>query len=55
MDLFAMPNEAVAKGAYWSLCGVTDDPEQARILARRWLEAGADALRAPATAAKLSP
>jgi hypothetical protein len=55
MDLFAVPNETVAKGTYWSLCGVVDDPELARTLARRWLDAGADGVRDPATTAKLSP
>ena len=52
MDLFAVPNEAVAKGAYWSLCGVLDDPEHARSVARRWLEGGATD---PAIAVKLLP
>jgi hypothetical protein len=53
MDLFAMPNETVAKGTYWSLCGVTQDPERARALARRWLEAGADRVTDIETASKL--
>jgi hypothetical protein len=53
MDLFAAPNEAVAKGTYWSLCGVSEDPERARALARRWLEAGADRATDPAAVSKL--
>jgi hypothetical protein len=43
MDLFAMKNEEVAKGAYWSLMGVAgDDVEAVRRIARTWMELGKD-------------
>jgi hypothetical protein len=47
MDFFAMKNQDVEKGEYWSLMGVSsgDDLEPVRRLARRWLQSGADALR----------
>jgi hypothetical protein len=50
MDFFATPNEAVAKGAYWSLCGVTSngDAESARTAVRRWLEPGPERVGDPA-------
>jgi len=51
--LFAMPNETVAKGTYWSLCGVTQDPERARALAHQWLDAGADRVADIETVSKL--
>jgi hypothetical protein len=40
MDFFAMANEEVAKGAYWSLMGVVagDDLEPSRRVTRAWLE-----------------
>ena len=41
MDFFAMSNEDVAHGEYWSLVGVGgDDLEQVRQTVRRWLELG---------------
>jgi hypothetical protein len=39
MDFFAVDNERVARGAYWSLCGVGGtDLEPVRKLARAWLD-----------------
>jgi hypothetical protein len=41
MDLFAMKNEDVEKGSYWSIVGVAgDDLEPVRHVARSWLELG---------------
>jgi hypothetical protein len=42
MDFFAMSNEVVEKGEYWSLVGVGhgDDLEAIRRIARTWLETG---------------
>ena len=46
MDFFAMPNEEVARGEYWSLIGVGDDNLAAvRRVARRWLELGPQGCR----------
>jgi hypothetical protein len=54
MDFFAMPNDVVAKGEYWSLCGVVgEDVEDARRAVRTWLELGAVAIRAPSAVARL--
>jgi hypothetical protein len=54
MDLFALPNESVAKGEYWSLCGVSgDDLEPARRIARAWLELGAARIAEPASTESL--
>ena len=41
MDFFAMKNEDVEKGDYWSLIGVSDGDglEPVRTLARQWLSA----------------
>jgi hypothetical protein len=53
MDLFAMPDEQVARGVYWSLCGVGgQDLEPVRRLARQWLENHPDQ---PEAAAMLPP
>ena len=53
MDFFAVPNDAVAKGAYWSLVGVGgEDLEAVRRVARAWLEL-ADAATDPARVATL--
>ena len=55
MDFFAMRNEDVARGAYWSLMGVAgDDVEAARRVARAWLELG-DASREAERVAALPP
>ena len=41
MDFFAMANEEVAKGAYWSIVGVgTGRLEAVRGMARQWLDMG---------------
>jgi hypothetical protein len=54
MDFFAMPNEAVEKGEYWSLCGVAPaDVEDARNVARQWLELGAGQIGDASAAEKL--
>jgi hypothetical protein len=46
MDLFAMKNEDVERGEYWSLIGVGgDDMEAIRSLAKRWL--GSDSPKDP--------
>jgi hypothetical protein len=46
MDFFAMPNEEVARGEYWSLMGVgTDDTKAIHSTARAWLSLGMPALR----------
>jgi hypothetical protein len=53
MDLFALPNEQVERGEYWSLCGVAEgaaDLEPVRELARRWLS---NAPKDPAVVANL--
>ena len=50
MDFFAMSNEAVEKGSYWSLCGVVPgDVEEARKVGRQWLELGKHTADAAAT------
>src|SRR5688500_14757710 len=49
MDFFAMPNEAVEKGVYWSLCGVIPrGVEDARGVVRQWLDLGAARIGDPA-------
>jgi hypothetical protein len=54
MDLFAMKNEAVAKGEYWSVVGVEGyDLEPAREMARLWLKLGKE-LKDPRRVAALS-
>jgi hypothetical protein len=48
MDFFAVPNEEVARGEYWSLIGVGGhDLEAVRRLARCWLELGDNEERKP--------
>jgi hypothetical protein len=54
MDFFAMKNEDVARGEYWSLIGVGgDDTERIRKTVRRWLELGLQACRDPAQVERL--
>jgi hypothetical protein len=54
MDFFAMQNDAVAAGVYWSLCGVGgEDLEAVRTLARQWLELGKDRVGDAGAVAKL--
>jgi hypothetical protein len=54
MDFFAMPNQVVEKGVYWSLCGVIPrDVEGARVMARQWLDLGATRIGDPAAVEKL--
>ena len=49
MDFFAIPNEEVARGEYWSLIGVGErDLEKTRRLVRAWLKLGPQACRDPA-------
>lgn len=56
MDFFAMANEVVAKGVYWSLCGVaTADIEDIRGVSRTWLDLGLRAIADPVSAAGLKP
>ena len=38
MDFFALPNQQVERGAYWSLIGVAPDVQRIRATVRRWLE-----------------
>jgi hypothetical protein len=53
MDFFAMPNDIVERGEYWSLVGVGDDDlERVRQIARAWLESG-DGAKDSARVAKL--
>ncbi len=58
MDFFALANEAVEKGEYWSLVGVGgvggEDLQRVRELARAWLESG-DRVSDPARVATLPP
>ena len=56
MDFFAMPNEAVERGVYYSLYGVgsVDDVESIRKLARAWLESGKTSAIDPDRVAKLN-
>ncbi len=54
MDFFAMRNEDVAKGVYWSLLGIaTGDLEDARGVARQWLDLGTERIADPSATAKL--
>jgi hypothetical protein len=49
MDLFALSNETVARGEYWSLLGVAgDNLEAARQATRQWLELGGKNVMDPA-------
>jgi len=45
LDLFALPNDQTEKRDFWSLYGVSNDPEKIRTLARRWLQAGPSAIQ----------
>ncbi len=55
MDFFAMANEDVARGEYWSLIGVgSEDLEKVRLLARAWLELGSQGCREAARVEQLS-
>jgi hypothetical protein len=56
MDFFAMKNEDVARGVYWSLYGVGDsgDLEPVRKLAREWLDQDPKTLADPSQVGKLS-
>lgn len=55
MDFFAMENEVVAKGDYWSLMGVGgDDLEPVRHVSRTWLEM-AEGVRDPERVGALPP
>jgi hypothetical protein len=55
MDFFALSNDQVARGEYWSLIGVgAKDLEPVRRVAREWLQLDHDALRNPAAVAKLN-
>ncbi len=54
MDFFVMKNEDVAQGVYWSLLGVaTRNVEDARKIARRWLDLGRERIADPAATAAL--
>jgi hypothetical protein len=54
MDFFALPNEGVAQGVYYSLIGVGGhDWERIRNVARRWLDMGPVAIRRPEIVATL--
>jgi hypothetical protein len=56
MDFFAVANEDVAGGEYWSIIGVGGhDLEHVRQTAREWLELGQQGCRDPAKVARLSP
>jgi hypothetical protein len=56
MDFFAMANEDVARGEYWSLIGVGGhDLERVRQTAREWLELGQKGCRAQAQVGRLPP
>jgi hypothetical protein len=55
MDLFAMRNEDVARGEYWSLIGVgSADTEQVRHIVRAWLDLGTRGCRDVSKVEKLS-
>ena len=55
MDFFAMPNEAVARGEYWSLIGVGgSDLEKVRRVTRNWLELGSQNCRDAAHVERLT-
>jgi hypothetical protein len=48
MDFFALPNEVEERGGYYSLIGVAGGTlEEARTVARRWLEKGEAAIENP--------
>ncbi|MCL5097645.1 MAG: hypothetical protein M1608_08975 [Candidatus Omnitrophica bacterium] len=54
MDFFALPNEEVARGNFYSLYGVAgDDLEAPRKAVRQWLEKGEAAMADPACGADL--
>ncbi len=54
MDFFALPNEEVVRGAFYSLYGVGgDDWEAMRKAVRKWLEKGESAMRDPDSGADL--
>jgi hypothetical protein len=56
MDLFAVPNEDVARGEYWSIIGVGGhDLDRVRQTAREWLELGQQGCRDAAKVARLPP
>ena len=55
MDFFAMGNEEVEGGVYWSLCGTADSEERIRAVVRQWLEGGAARVMDPSSAAGLPP
>jgi hypothetical protein len=56
MDFFAVANEEVARGEYWSVIGVGDhELERVRQTTREWLELGQQACRDPEKVARLSP
>jgi hypothetical protein len=56
MDFFAVPNEEVARGEYWSLIGVgSHDLEQVRQTVREWLELGPKECRNASQVERLSP
>ncbi len=40
MDLFALSNEEVERGVFWSLLGVGRDAERIRAATRQWLTNG---------------
>jgi hypothetical protein len=55
MDFFAVANEEVARGEYWSLVGVgREDLEVVRRLSRKWLELGMQGCRELARVERLS-
>jgi hypothetical protein len=53
MDFFALPNEQVERGEYWSLIGVGQNTEEIREQVRRWLEQDPAAVREPDNIATL--
>jgi hypothetical protein len=54
MDFFALPNEQVERGNFYSLIGVGGgDLERVRALGRQWLELGPARIQAPDSAAQL--
>jgi hypothetical protein len=54
MDFFAVPNEDVARGEYWSLVGARGDhTEKIRNTVRQWLQLGPQACRDPVKAERL--
>jgi hypothetical protein len=56
MDFFAVPNEEVARGEYWSLIGVgSQNVERVRQIVREWLELGPKNCRDVSQVERLSP